>query len=40
RAAEALAARLAGAPASDEVELITPQLKIRQSSQCGPAVQT
>lgn len=37
RAAEALAARLGGAPAVEEMELITPELKIRQSSLCGPA---
>ena len=37
RAADALAARLAGAPAVELVELITPELKIRQSSRCGPA---
>lgn len=36
RAADCLAARLSGAPAVEAVELITPELKIRQSSACRP----
>ena len=36
RAADDLAARLGGAPAVDAVELITPELKLRRSSGCGP----
>lgn len=37
RAADALLSRLNGAPAVERVELITPELKIRESSRCEPA---